>query len=397
MRTKALCSVAIVLAVASMAGAVGIQAVPLMGTDTANTAQAMTPDGKYVVGTSGTANGYIFDTATQAIYTITNPNGTSQRGHGVGYRTHNGVDQLVVHGSGPAGWQAIYTYDLSGQPGSGTWNSNNMWLQSAEAAATRTDTYNTMAMQGFGSEIGYTATALGASTAGTKNYKLVHSKIDSTDTNISQQDTTAGKLVGGGISSAGVAGFEKLVSSVKSNWTRAYGSAGATQTNALTASVRGSIFAMAADGSRAFGFDNGAGTNAYAFDLNSSGTFTATYQLPTPGATSTSSAYGASADGKYAVGRIYNGVENATLWNLTNTAAITVTDLTSWASSRGVLGSFTRLDRAASIGVNGSGELVVSGYGTTASGSRAFVLTMPEPATLSFLAIGGLALLRRRR
>jgi len=47
--------------------------------------------------------------------------------------------------------------------------------------------------------------------------------------------------------------------------------------------------------------------------------------------------------------------------------------------------------------INDNGQIV--GIGSDAQGNgRAFLLTpIPEPATLSLLALGGLALLRRRR
>jgi hypothetical protein len=60
------------------------------------------------------------------------------------------------------------------------------------------------------------------------------------------------------------------------------------------------------------------------------------------------------------------------------------------------LGDFSYLERIISVTADG---LTFAGRGVLASdGSyRGFVATIPEPATLSFLALGGLALLRRRR
>ena len=59
-------------------------------------------------------------------------------------------------------------------------------------------------------------------------------------------------------------------------------------------------------------------------------------------------------------------------------------DLTDVAAAEGILGSFNKLERAYSIGVNASGKPVVTGYGKYADGSilrnRAFVMVVNPPA-----------------
>ncbi len=398
---KKLVAVVCVLAITSMVNAIGIVAVPYVGSDTSNTAQGLTPDGKYLVGTSGAANGYVFNAQTGNLFTMdrVSTGRLITKATGVGYRTSGGVDQLVVHGGTGIGWMGIYVAELSTEPGaSGLWTTPDasVWLSTlAEAGGVGTGTYNSLAMEGLGSANGY-----GASIQGTGGAKVRKSQIVKIDSASSSYTSAVAeglvKLVGGGVSATGVVTYGH---NGHKNWTALYtpgGTLGAEQINSLIGTSSGDMYAMAADGSRAFGYNYAANTNAYAFDLDAGGNFTAAYQLPTPGATGTSLAYGASADGDFAVGKIYNGIDNAVLWNLTNTGSISVTDLTVWAAAHGALGTFTQLSRATSIGVDGSGNLVVSGIGVNAGATQAFVLTMPEPATLSFLAIGALALLRRR-
>jgi len=83
-----------------------------------------------------------------------------------------------------------------------------------------------------------------------------------------------------------------------------------------------------------------------------------------------------------------------------------VIDLTNYAIANGILDGFTgNLRRGYSVGVNELGQPVITGMGvyyapgSTVALTRGFVMTMdiPEPGTMAFLVLGGLALLRRRR
>jgi len=99
-------------------------------------------------------------------------------------------------------------------------------------------------------------------------------------------------------------------------------------------------------------------------------------------------------------GRGYNSIdgETAGIWPDKNSELITIADL---AASYGIdTSDWTNFKRLYAISdVQDDGKYAISGYGTWAADgtSRGFVLVVPEPATLSFLALGGLALLRRRR
>lgn len=99
-------------------------------------------------------------------------------------------------------------------------------------------------------------------------------------------------------------------------------------------------------------------------------------------------------------GRGYNAIDGevAGIWPDKNTEFVTLADL---AASYGIdTSEWTVFKRAYAISdVQDDGKYAITGYGTWAADgtSRGFVLIVPEPATLSFLALGGLALLRRRR
>ena len=151
------------------------------------------------------------------------------------------------------------------------------------------------------------------------------------------------------------------------------------------------------------------------------------YKVVNPGASQTISAlplfgdeagsvslqvpYGCTADGNFAVGMAYRGTEKAVLWSTKDDRSF-VLDLTHYASANSLLDGFSRLSRAYSVGesLDGFGNLsaVITGVGSwspdggvTPYVTRAFVMTVmvPEPGTISLLALGlfGLLALRRRK
>jgi len=104
-----------------------------------------------------------------------------------------------------------------------------------------------------------------------------------------------------------------------------------------------------------------------------------------PGTTWAVTPFGCSTDGRYAVGVCYRGAamgERAVLWDTgdADTNNWTALDLTDYATSEGIMGSFTKLERAYSVGVNADGHPVVTGYGRYTDGTetrnRAFVLVV---------------------
>jgi len=91
--------------------------------------------------------------------------------------------------------------------------------------------------------------------------------------------------------------------------------------------------------------------------------------------------YGCTADGKFAVGMSYRGLEKAVLWDTRDPSATnwTVVDLTDLALANGGPDIFSRLVRAYSVGTNAAGDLVIAGVGldtNSPAGLRAFVMTV---------------------
>jgi len=131
---------------------------------------------------------------------------------------------------------------------------------------------------------------------------------------------------------------------------------------------------------------------------------------PKPGATWAVTPFGCSTDGRYAVGTCYRGAtlgERAVLWDTgdADTNNWTALDLTDYATSEGIMGSFTKLERAYSVGVNADGYPVVTGYGKYTDGAetrnRAFVLVVtpavapavrPQITSITPVGAGNLAI-----
>ncbi|MBI4580755.1 MAG: PEP-CTERM sorting domain-containing protein, partial [Planctomycetes bacterium] len=175
--------------------------------------------------------------------------------------------------------------------------------------------------------------------------------------------------------------------------------------NGLDGTFLGEGFAVSGDGTRAYGMSpvsDGRPGN-WPFMITNPGASQTIVELPTfpdtGGSVTNGVVYGASMDGQYASGMNYRGTEKAVLWDTVN---MTITDLTDYFSGQGMLGNFTRLSRAYSVAADGSGNIWVTGQGVwTPDGgatnyTRGFVALIPEPSTMLFLGLGGLALLRRR-
>ena len=138
------------------------------------------------------------------------------------------------------------------------------------------------------------------------------------------------------------------------------------QFNGLAGTPKGEATAVSADGKTIFGHSPtlSDAANYYAYKATFAGTMPgpdtqlSTNALPdfpdTAGSTTLAIPFGCTPDGKYAVGMNYRGLEKAVLWDTTGSdpALWSLVDLTDLAASKGILGNFTRLSRAYSVGVN---------------------------------------------
>ena len=172
----------------------------------------------------------------------------------------------------------------------------------------------------------------------------------------------------------------------------------------LDGTVVGECFSVSSDGNKIFGRSptptdsNWHGYKAVVTSATNS--LQSIQQLPdfpdTGGSTRLATPYGCSADGRYAVGMNYRGAEKAVLWDTgdANPANWTVLDLTERAAAEGILGNFTVLYRAFSIGTNSAGNPVITGVGMYDDGAglynRAFVMVVgtPRPRITSITGAG---------
>ena len=86
-----------------------LAAMPTLSGDTNNEARAITPDGLWVVGISGT-RGFLYNATNGSIYNVLDPfSAQSSMAVGVCYRTSGGQQQVIVGGMS-AGWNADYCF-----------------------------------------------------------------------------------------------------------------------------------------------------------------------------------------------------------------------------------------------------------------------------------------------
>lgn len=396
-----------VLAMASTAMAASLVNIPALSGKVGVLPTSITPDGMYVGGTSGlgfgsggTDAGFVWDAVNGTRQPVAGSAQGSVNGIGYRYPLGGGATELVIGGSN-SGWESMNASTDGGL----TW---------AKRRRTNTHAYgggsNTVA--GTGGDLIYATFQTPGST--TPQLYIDAWAGGSPGNWASAPDTkgTSSESSINGVSSTGVAVGRRKVSNVFNNYVLTFdgdGGLGATFTAGLDGTNVGSLWDIADDGSYAGGMSPVSDASARPGEFPyirkmSDGTVT---ELPNLGGGAYGGTngivYGMSPDGKYAVGMDHTtGVELAVLWDLNDLNNITVTDLTAYATSQGILGAFTgNLRRAYAMGINGSGERVITGVGYAssieASGWSGFVLTIPEPATLAFLALGGLAMLRRRR
>jgi len=406
----------------SALGGASLVAIPTLDTDTDNQARAITPDGVYVVGGSGTTLNPATDSGKGFLYNVTNqylvrPVSSDLAAAivltGVGYRTYSGQTELIADG-----WSGGWRCDWMTTDGGTNWGAKvraNNYPIADNHYTTGPNVNSTGGSLAATPDVFYTVEC--DTQGGVPQWFAQCSNAWPVAPNWSSKGITSPDTVNmNGVSASGRAVGRRVNGGIPKGWmlTWAQGTPGNTYINGLDGTQAGEAFSVSADGNTVFGRQPLIGTN-YGYKVTFSGTTqTSTNALPhfpnTAGSTSLDVPYGCSADGNYAVGMNYRGTEKGVLWNTSDadTNKWTVLDLTELATLHGVLGNFIRLHRPFSIGTSASGDKVITGIGVwspdggSTFNTRAFVMTVPMPIrtpltisnsspagfTLSYLGLG---------
>ena len=380
-----------------------LELIPTLGSDTTSQSRAITEDGQYVVGASGTgtsARGFLYPVGSgTAINVLSSDNAQSTVANGVGYRTSGGNTELIISGLSSGFVTEFMTAD--GGVSFGIKRRNTSY------------TLNTVnGMNQLGSVTGSDAYYVSS-----RNSTQLQLDINrgtgtwpATITTSPKSVTTQGRMVGVGASGAAVG--SRVNGAVRSNYRMDFNSAGSpfnAYFNGLNLvagqTQQGEAFDVSNDGLYVCGWsglgtDSATTANSYAYKAIFSGTtWSATYQLPVTGletgSTAKTVAYGISGDGRYIVGGSYQGAYHPMLWDTSdpNPANWVYFDLDLWARNAGLIDGWTRLERGWSVGVDPvTGAAIVTGEGVYGGVARAFVMMVPEPSA-AWLLLGGLGML----
>lgn len=357
------------------------------GADSSNEGRAISPDGGFVVGVSGTVNGYLFDVTN---YVVVQPNAaTAVPGSavtGIAYRTDpvSGDKQLVLDGMS-SGFQMNWMTTNGGvnwgaKRRDTTFTPNVQSVVNTLGASTGSDVFYTI-IRSSGNSAVYTIKGTNTWTASVAPWVT-----NNFNKSIPSPDTAAMN----GIAATGRAVGYRQTGGTKNNYILDYPPSSATAANfkGLSGTNAGQAFSVSADGTRIFGQSpievGGTIFHGYKAVVTAAipGVQSSVDPLPnfndTGGSVSLAVPYGCTADGKYAVGMNYRGIEKAVLWDTTGSdpAIWSVVDLTDLAAERGILDIFTRIHRAYSAGTNAAGEVVITGVGIAGGVTRGFVMTV---------------------
>lgn len=391
-----------------------LSVIPTLSGDTDNQGRAITPDGQFVVGISGT-RGFLYRVGHDGATNVLSSDGAqSSQATGVGYRTSGGNTELIIAGLSSGYITEWMTADGGQSFGikrrDATWTYNNM------------PGFNALGSK-LGSDLYYIANWTQTNPNGKPLWINQGSGawVATLATSSKNLPSDAQGRMNGVSASGRAVGWRR---STSDNITRNYlmqwtgpgsGTVSAVFYNGLDGTTAGQGFSVSADGNTVFGHSPRTGfpsTNNYGYKTTFSGNTQLTID-PLPlfgdegGSTSIQIPYGCTADGKIAVGMAYRGMEKAVLWDTSdpNPANWWVLDLTTLATAEGILGGFIRLTRAYSVGIDpNTGERVITGAGIwspdggTTLYTRGFVMNVvPEPGPALLLGLGGLMFLFRLR
>lgn len=357
-----------------------------------NQGRAITVDGKYVVGVSGTSTegGFLYDVANN---TLAQPNAggaVPSVATGVAYRTDpvSSQKQLVIDGLSSG-----YQTDWMTANGGSTWGAqrrdtayapNRIPAANSLAAVEGSDRFYQIVRSTNDREL-YT-------NQGSNTWDNATAPTFINNLSVNLPNGVTGNM--NGVAPNGRAVGQRRVSNVRNNYVIEYPPNDATAFffNGLDGTSVGEAFSISADGNSVFGRSpiTGSGATNHGYKVINPGPSQTIGALPhfpnTDGSTSLDAPYGCTPDGRYASGMNFRGTEKAVLWDTgdPNPANWTVTDLTDQATSEGILGGFTRLSRGYSVGTNSAGYPVITGIGSYFDGvatyTRGFVMVL-SPAT----------------
>jgi hypothetical protein len=377
--------------------------IPRLAGDMSNEARALTPDGRYVAGLSGTNNGFFYDSVSNTVVRPVSSDGTAaQILTGVGYRTDSNQvpPQAQIVLAGLAASNGRFTAWMTANRGA-TWGS----LVQYPLVTKKPTLPAANSLAGNASDVFY-AIWTDEGTGGTDNWGLRVGRGTGawplapfwTQKDVTKADTCQMNAVASNGRAVGWRrnGTTLAYANYVADWQNAAGPV-IWNTSGLDGTTAGQAMAVSANGTAIFGLSplvSGGATNNHGYKAGFNATYPgpatqlSTSRLPnfpdTAGSVNLAIPYGCTADGRYAVGMSYRGLEKAVIWDTGNANPTnwTVTDLTDLAVASGSPGIFARLARAYSIGTNSAGSLVIAGVGydtNSPAGTRAFLMTVSPP------------------